>query len=122
MTVIDVDGLLRCVRTAPDSLLFADVLAAIDQAYVYTPTLFTNGLGEHKVVNEPGANEGACRVFGFAHIQGLSEINTLGLFAEHYRAVKEDPQGTAHANIRMFMRFGWAGISFDGAPLVLRNA
>ena len=116
----DVSQLLECIHSAPDNLSFADVIAVIDQACFYTPTQFTNGLGEHKLVNEPGTNEGSCKVFGFARLQGLSQEDTLRLFAEHYRAVLAEPHAASHANIRMFIRFGWDGICFDGEPLVLK--
>lgn len=115
-----VEVLLQRVREGAQDVLFADVLAVIGQAYHYTPTRFTNGLGEHKLVNEPGTNEGSCQVFGFALLHALTQDETLRLFAEHYRSVLADPHGANHANIRMFMRFGWDGICFDGEPLLLQ--
>lgn len=118
--IVTVEGLLQQLRTDAQTLTFADVLAVIGQHCRYTPTRFTNGLGEHKLINEPGTNEGSCQVFGFALLHGLSQDDTLKLFAEHYRSVLAEPHGVNHANIRMFMRFGWDGICFDGEPLALR--
>jgi len=53
----------------------------------------------------------------FGQLQGLSEQQTLACFGEHYRKVLATPGETDHANIRTFMRHGWAGIRFDGAAL-----
>ena len=36
--------------------------------------------------------------------------------------MKADPDGDAHANIRAFMKHGWAGIKFDGPGLKPKQA
>lgn len=95
---------------------FEDTLALINTLYDYTPTRFTNGLGT-AVVNEAGQNEGSCRIFAFARLNGLSAEDTLRCFGRHYRDVLADPDGQSHANIRHFLRDGWAGIVFDGNAL-----
>ncbi|WP_245840531.1 HopJ type III effector protein [Ohtaekwangia koreensis] len=46
------------------------------------------------------------------------KLTTLSLFAEHYRSVLENPDGTDHQNIRQFMLHGWPGIIFEGQALV----
>jgi hypothetical protein len=97
---------------------FSATLALIGELYRYTPTAFSNGLGADILFSPAGTNEGSCKVFAFAQLNGLSPDETLACFGEHYQAVLADPAGTGHPNIRLFMRDGWAGIRFDGAPLV----
>ncbi len=97
---------------------FADTLALIGELYRYTPTAFSNGLGDDALYSPAGSNEGSCKIFAFALQNGFTPDETLACFGEHYQAVLADPAGTGHPNIRLFMRDGWAGIHFDGAPLV----
>lgn len=112
------DELIARARSAPQNLIFAEVLATIDGHYRYTPTAFANGLGVDCVRNPAGVNEGSCRVLAFARLQRLTEADTLALFAEHHRSVLADPAGDSHANIRAFRCHGWAGVVFEGAALV----
>jgi hypothetical protein len=112
-----INTLLTQLVTAPDQIVFADVLATIAANYTYTPQTFTNGVGDDSVTNPAGTNEGSCKLFAFAQRQGLNEAQTLACFGEHYRDVLATPAGTNHANIRTFMRHGWAGIHFDGEAL-----
>lgn len=100
---------------------FEDVQAYVLAHYDYTATAFANGLGADRVSNAAGQNEGSCRLFAFAHLEGLSEDDTLRCFGRHYRHVLADPAGQDHANIRQFMRHGWAGIHFDGVALIARD-
>jgi len=103
---------------AGDPVEFQDALTVIAAHYEYSPVRFTNGLGDAAVVNEPGVNEGSCRIFSFARLNGLDEAATLALFGRYYReAVLGHPDGSDHQNIRRFMRDGWAGIQFDGEAL-----
>ena len=88
-------------------------MAVINESYQYTPTTFTNGLGEQAVTNEAGTNEGSCKIFAFAQLQQLDQQQTLSLFGDYYQDVLNDPNGTSHQNIRNFMQYGWAGIQFD---------
>lgn len=112
--------LLRRVR-AGEPVEFAEVQQAIDAAYDYHPTAFRNGLGESPVFNPAGSNEGSCRLLAFARLHQLDEAQTLALFGHYYRdEVLGDPEGSGHANIRAFMRDGWAGVSFDGIALTPR--
>lgn len=111
--------LLAQLRNAPETVAFSTVQAVIAAHYVYTPTRFTNGLGDDAVVNEAGTNEGSCRLFAFARLQGLGEAETLACFGHFYRdEVLGNPEGSSHANIRRFMRDGWAGIRYEGEALV----
>lgn len=100
---------------------FEDVQAYILAHYDYTPTAFTNGLGDSCVRNAAGQNEGSCRLFAMAHLEGLNEEDTLRCFGRHYRHVLADPAGQDHANIRQFMQHGWDGIRFDAVALAARS-
>lgn len=44
-------------------------------------------------------------------------IDKASLFAEHYAAVLNTPEGTDHQNIRQFMQHGWDGVTFEGEAL-----
>ena len=93
---------------------FQQSIATIAEHYHYTPTRFSNGC----VVNGAGSNEGSCKLFYFAKLHGLTEGQTLVLFGDYYwKDVLEHPEAADHANIRAFMRQGWAGIAYDGEAL-----
>lgn len=98
------------------SIVFADVLAFIEQRYQHQPTAFKNGANQ----NQSTENQGSAKVFYFAQLNSLSKEQTLALFAEHYQAVLNTPEGTDHQNIRQFMQHGWDGIAFDGVALSAR--
>ncbi len=104
-----------------EPIRFADTMALIERHFHYTPTAFANGLGNERMLNEAGINEGSCKIFAFARQLGLDEHQTLTLFGEHYRHVLAHPQGSDHQNIRQFMRHGWKGIEFFGQPLTPRQ-
>lgn len=116
-----VEELIRTIRQAPQSIVFADVMETITANYDYTPTAFTNGEGDARIINRAGENEGSCKVFAFGKMKGLSEPETLACFGEHYRDVLKTPDGSDHANIRTFMHFGWSGIALEGSPLAPRG-
>jgi hypothetical protein len=97
---------------------FAAVLAHIDARYAFTPTAFDNG----QTHNVAGQNNGSCKVFSFAQMEGLDAAQTLSLFAEHYRAVLATPQAQDHANIRNFMQHGFAGLRFASVALQAKAA
>lgn len=99
-----------------NAVLFKDVIAFIEARYQHQPTAFHNG----DAYNEATQNQGSAKVFSFAKLQGLSQEDTLRLFAEHYQAVLNTPDGTDHQNIRQFMRHGWEGIRFEGEALTAR--
>ncbi len=108
-------------RLADGQADFEDVIAYIEAHYDYTPTRFSNGSSADAVVSEAGQNAGSCRLFALAQLKGLSEAETLTLFGRFYRDdVLKHPEGSDHANIRRFMQDGWAGIRFDGTPLVAK--
>mgnify|MGYP000002154154 CR=1 FL=1 len=106
--------LINQVRSAPDSVEFEDVMTLINEDYDYVPTVFLNG----DIVNDAGTNEGSCKIFYFAQLNALSEIETLSLFGAYYRDdVMGNPAGDDHANIRNFILDGWLGIRFNGTVL-----
>lgn len=97
---------------------FEDTIALINGLYDYTPTAFDNGIGEGAVHNAAGQNEGSCRIFAFAKLNGLNDADTLACFGRFYRVdVLQHPEKQDHGNIRNFMRHGWAGIRFQGEAL-----
>ncbi|WP_269913746.1 HopJ type III effector protein [Acinetobacter sp. HY1485] len=95
---------------------FADNIAHIDTHYTHTPTAFKNG----EQYNSAQENQGSAKIFAFAQLNQLSEQQTLELFAEHYDSVIADPTGTAHQNIRQFLKHGWQGITFEGQALTTK--
>ena len=97
-----------------NSLSFKEVIEFIENRYQHQPTAFKNG----EAYNEATQNQGSAKVFSFAKLNNLSKEDTLYLFAEHYQAVLNTPDGTDHQNIRQFMANGWDGIVFEGEALV----
>ena len=90
---------------------FNSVIQVIDSEYEFTPTHFVNG----NQINEANTNNGSCKIFGFAKLNGLSEQATLNAFGDFYTVdVLQNPQKEDHQNIRNFMATGWAGIEFSG--------
>ena len=97
-------------------------MLVIAAQYAYTPTRFTNGRGDDRIVNMAGENEGSCKIFALGQLLGLTQQQTLACFGRFYREdVLQHPQGDNHANIRCFMRHGWAGIHFDSEALVPKS-
>lgn len=97
---------------------FAETMAIIESYYDYQPTEFSNGLGEDKLINPAGVNQGSCKIFSFAQLQQLSPQQTLNLFGDYYHVeVLKNPSGTAHQNIRNFIKYGWEGICFQNLAL-----
>ena len=101
---------------------FDETMAVIAEHYEYQPAEFSNGLDDdNELINKAGTNEGSCKIFAFAKMNGLDEQKTLNLFGDYYRLdVLNDPNGTGHLNIRNFMRYGWQGIQFKSMPLTLK--
>lgn len=105
---------LQKLNSRPDSVEFTDTMAVIESLYEFTPTAFTNG----ELENAAGQNNGSCKLFAFARLQGLSKEQTLACFGAYYRKdVLEHPEGTDHGNIRNFMKFGWDGVVYAGQAL-----
>ena len=73
--------LLKQLTDAPESVQFSDVIATIDANYNFTPTAFKNG----STHNDAGQNNGSCKIFAFAKLQGLDAQSTLACFGDYYR-------------------------------------
>ena len=117
-TIMTLDSLLQKIKTQTHFLKFQEVIDVINEYYLYTPTHFTNGVGEKKQDNPAGTNEGSCKIFSFGKIHQLSEEQVLGCFGRYYREdVLQNPDGDDHGNIRAFIESGWAELSFDHPAL-----
>ncbi len=115
---MELKDFLKQLNNAPESVCFNDTIALIDALYDFTPTAFTNGATR----NEAGQNNGSCKLFSFAKLNGLSPQQTLCCFGDFYRKdVLGNPAGTDHQNIRNFMQRGWDGIQFDGVALTAKH-
>ena len=106
--------LIHALQHQPQQLSFADCLAVIDAHYDFTPRAFTNG----DLENAAGENNGSCKIFAFGQLYQLTAAQALAGFGEHYRGVLADADGQGHQNIRRFMQHGWAGINYQGQPLM----
>ncbi len=101
---------------------FEQTMLIIDEHYHFTPITFKNGLGNEVTVNPAGSNSGSCKIFAFARLHSLNQQQTLELFGDYYHIdVLNDPNGSSHANIRTFIKYGWAGIKMPDNPLQLRD-
>lgn len=110
----EINALLNKLKAG--SLSFKNVIEFIEAYYQHTPTAFKNG----ETFNEASQNQGSAKVFAFAKMNNLNKDDTLNLFAEHYQAVLNTPEGTDHQNIRQFMVHGWEGIAFEGQALTAK--
>ena len=111
----DVSALLNGV--AQGRLVFDDIISYIHDHYHYIPIAFENG----DIHNAKGQNEGSAKILSFAKMHGLNQLDTLSLFAEHYLAVLDTPEGTDHANIRNFRFYGWQGVHLPSLALSPRG-
>ena len=108
---------LQLLATTPNEVMFEQTMQVIDTNFDFTPVSFVNG----KTENQAGQNNGSCKIFAFAKIQGLDEPSTLACFGQFYRDdVLNNPAGNDHANIRNFIQHGWAGIRFNGTALTAK--
>ena len=115
---MNTEQLIIKIKTTPDKVEFTEVMETIEQDYNYHPTTFSNGLGDNKIINTAGSNEGSCKIFAFAKINQLNQKETLACFGQYYRDdVLKHPEGNDHGNIRNFIRNGWDGIDFESMPL-----
>ncbi|MFA6903791.1 MAG: HopJ type III effector protein [Gallionellaceae bacterium] len=111
---MNIQTFLQQLKTQPEAIAFTDTIAVIDAHYDFTPTAFKNG----ELQNDAGQNNGSCKLFAFAQLQNLTPQETLTCFGAYYRDdVLKHPEATDHQNIRNFMKFGWAGIQYQGSAL-----
>ncbi len=114
---MSITSFLEKLKQTPNSITFPETIAVIEENYDFTPTTFNNGTQR----NEAGQNSGSCKLFAFAKLQNLSQVETLACFGAYYfEEVLGDPEGTNHQNIRNFMKSGWDGIQFEGAVLTFK--
>lgn len=105
---------LALLATQPNEVMFEQTMQVIDEHFEFKPVSFVNGDTE----NQAGQNNGSCKIFAFAKIKELDEQSTLACFGQYYREdVLNNPEGTDHANIRNFIKYGWQGVKFDGVAL-----
>lgn len=103
--------------TAGQAVDFQETMSIIAEHYHYQPTAFSNGL-QQPLLNAAGQNEGSCKIFAFAQLQGFNQEQTLALFGDFYRQdVLAHPDANDHQNIRRFMQDGWDGIHYNGVAL-----
>lgn len=102
------------LKQEPEANEFSRTIRVIEDHYMFTPSAFTN----HDLKNNPCENNGSCKIFAFAKLEGLSEYLTLACFGEYYfEDVLKNPDAGNHLNIRNFINTGWDGIKFKGNPL-----
>ncbi len=106
--------LLTLIKTQPENINFDDVITVIDSEYTYSPSGFSNGSGNARIINQAGTNEGSCKIFYFAKLNHLTKQQTLNCFGKYYREdVLKNPDGKDHANIRTLMTYSLDDIKFD---------
>ena len=111
--------LLTAIETQPNNIEFDDVIETIRAEYTYTPSEFTNGLGDDMVTNESATNEGSCKILAFATLNDLSLDQTLACFGKYYREdVLQHPEGNDHANIRTLMKYSLDDVFFYDTVLM----
>lgn len=110
---MDLANFIQWMKQSPEEVEFEQVMALIDAYYEFTPTAFMNG----ELHNDANQNNGSCKIFSFALLNGLAEEETLSCFGAYYREVRENPTGTDHQNIRNFMKYGWQGVQFEAPAL-----
>ena len=105
---------LNKLASTPKLIDFTDTMAVIEANYIFAPVAFSNG----DTHNAEGTNQGSCKLFSFAKLNQLDEQATLACFGDYYRQdVLKNPEGSDHANIRNFIKYGWSGITFEQQAL-----
>lgn len=109
---------IKKIHSAPETISFQETIDIIDDFYHYSPSQFTNGYEKELITNKAGSNEGSCKIFAFAKLHELDDIQTLNCFGDYYRIdVLQNPENEDHANIRTFMTYGLKHILFSGSAL-----
>lgn len=110
--------LIQQLELSPEAIEFQVVMDVIEQSYQYHPVAFQNGPDQEGVRNMAGSNEGSCKIFAFGLLNHLDAAQTLACFGQYFRDdVLKNPNGTDHANIRTFMKYGWDELTFAELPL-----
>ena len=119
----NLENFIQQIKASPEKTAFKDVIDIIDQYYDYTPTPFSNGAEDEKITNAAGENEGSCKLFSFAKIHQLDEMQTLHCFGHYYRDdVLQHPENSDHGNIRAFIKHGWPHVIFESDVLTPKNS
>lgn len=114
---------LALLKRAPESIAFEQVIAVIDANYDYQPTAFVNGVKGDCVDNKEGTNQGSCKIFAFAKLNALNQLETLHCFGSNYREdVLKNPDTDNHQNIRTYIRHGIDAVQFAQQPLAPKTA
>ena len=113
----DIETFIERLRTTPETIEFAEVIALIDAHYSHTPTAFVNGTA----TNQASENQDSAKVFSVTRLHDLNQTETLHCFAEHFRAVSDHPTGNDHQNIRQFIVNGWQGVQLADTCLTAKN-
>jgi hypothetical protein len=109
--------ILEKIKTKPEEITFQEVISFIDNQYDFNSVKFKNG----NLTNEIGQNLGSCKIFSFAKINNLTQLETLFCFGDFYRKdVLNNPEGSDHQNIRNFIVSGWECIFFEGIALIAK--
>ncbi len=110
---------IKQIKKNPEKVEFNNIINLVENHYDYTPTSFRNGIADDCIINMAKENEGSCKIFSFAKLHNLTELQTLHCFGKYYRDdVLKYPDATDHGNIRTFMKYGWEHIQFDGKALI----
>ena len=119
---INSDAFIAQIKSNPENITSSEVINYIDIHYHYTPTKFSNGPESDCVISQAGDNEGSCKIFSFALLHKLNQIQTLNCFGQYYRQdVLNNPDDTNHANIRNFMKYGWEHVIFEHIALATKD-
>ena len=111
---MNIGNFLEQLKESPEAIDFNVLISLIDKNYIFTPTLFKNG----DLTNQKDENNGSCKLFYFAKLQGLTEDETVACFGAYYRDdVLKNPDSDNHQNIRNFIKYGWQGLEFEGKAL-----
>jgi hypothetical protein len=117
--MLNTQTLIDKIKQSPEQIQFKEVIAVIEEEYEFTPTSFTNG----EQSNAANENNGSCKIFSFAAIHQLTEVETLNLFGDFYRVdVLPNPEGDDHQNIRQFIKNGWGSVMFSAIALAPKHA
>ena len=109
-----VSEFIEKLKTDARNVSFEETIAVIDANYSFTPTAFSNG----NQINKERENNGSCKIFAFAKLNQLNQLQTLTCFGScYFDDVLKNPEGIDHQNIRNFIEFGWDGIHFENEPL-----
>ena len=101
---------LTTLAENPKSIQFSDTMTIIENHYEFTACAFNN----HGLLSAANENNGSCKIFAFAKINGLSKQNTLDCFGKFYRDdVLQNPKADDHMNIRTFM------LAPDATPVLM---